>query len=262
MSLGLSFADVHDQTSRYIEYETGTIATATIDFGKIKSWLDNCTRDHGANTTRSLIKAERYRRKLDLILLDTELECLVKKPSTEQYIALSYVWGGTNLLRATSSTIQDLQKPGALRSQHSIPRVVQDAMTVVKKLGHRFLWVDCLCIVQDSDEKHRHIATMDIIYAQAFLTIVAVDGKNANTPLPGVTELSRLPIVSYQSIGKVDFVSEPPEVLNIHLTGSIYESRSWTLQERALSNRLLYFSAQQAIYECDQCFRSEYDFGA
>jgi Heterokaryon incompatibility protein (HET) len=187
------------------------------------------------------------------MLVDTKLECLVSLSSAEEYFALSYVWGGTTLLRATSATVDHLREPGSLRRYRDLPQVVRDAMTVVRRLRYRYLWVDSLCIIQDSPDKHAHIASMDIIYAQATVTIVALDGTNASKPLPGVNELSRLPIVNYQRIGDRNFVSEPPYTLDSHLSGSPYQSRGWTLQEWAIPSRLLYFSAQQVIYECDRC---------
>src|SRR5579871_1007724 len=224
-------------------------STSSIDFDQINSCMVEC----GHSRLDRLRTPQRYHRTIDLVLVDTHAECLVKKQSTEQYFALSYVWGGTDLLRTTRATFENLQQPGSLKGHSQLPRVVQDAMAVVRQLHYRYLWVDCLCIVQDSPDKHMHIASMDIIYAQASLTLVALDGKNADTPLPGVDELSRLPVVNYQQLGNSSYVSEPPYTLGSYMSGSIYETRGWTLQEWAVSRRLLYFSAQQVIYECDRC---------
>ena len=224
-------------------------ATSSIDFDQINSCMVGC----GHSRLDQQNTPERYHRTIDLILIDVVAECLVTAQSSEQYLALSYVWGDTDLSRTTRATLEALQNPGSLTGHAKLPRVVQDAMAVVRQLNYRYLWVDCLCIVQDSPDKHMHIASMDIIYAQASLTLVALDGKNADTPLPGVAELSRLPVVNYQQLKDDSYISEPPYTLSSYMSGSVYETRGWTLQEWAVSRRLLYFSAQQVIYECDHC---------
>ncbi|KAI9768672.1 MAG: hypothetical protein M1839_003980 [Geoglossum umbratile] len=75
---------------------------------------------------------------------------------------------------------------------HKIPTTVRDAIEVVKALGERYLWVDSVCIAQDSAEDKRHvIGNMHMIYSSATLTIVAADGKDAEAGLPGLHSNSR-----------------------------------------------------------------------
>jgi hypothetical protein len=57
-----------------------------------------------------------------------------------------------------------------------LPRTIQDAISVTRRLGVRFLWVDALCIVQDSINGQDWIdesSKMASIYGNAYLTIVA-----------------------------------------------------------------------------------------
>jgi hypothetical protein len=50
--------------------------------------------------------------------------------------------------------------------------------------------VDALCIVQDDEQsKHIEMSRMDQIYRNAYLTIIAAAGKDANAGLPGVSSL-------------------------------------------------------------------------
>ncbi|KAK0641787.1 hypothetical protein B0T16DRAFT_334704 [Cercophora newfieldiana] len=60
-------------------------------------------------------------------------------------------------LRASLANIDRLSKPGALNQRADgtrdfegkrVSRTVADAMRFVKDLGHRYLWVDALCIIQ------------------------------------------------------------------------------------------------------------------
>ncbi|ORY18945.1 heterokaryon incompatibility protein-domain-containing protein [Clohesyomyces aquaticus] len=57
----------------------------------------------------------------------------------------------------------------------SLPKTFQDAVVVTRRLGVRFLWIDVLCIIQDSEEdKDREIARMAAVYDGSFLTLAAV----------------------------------------------------------------------------------------
>lgn len=53
--------------------------------------------------------------------------------------------------------------------------------------------MDSLCIVQDDDPntKQAMISSMDIVYDNALMTIIAASGDNANAGLPGVSYGSR-----------------------------------------------------------------------
>ena len=61
----------------------------------------------------------------------------------------------------------------------TLRQTIQDAITVARKLGLQYLWVDALCIIQDSaSEKDEEIAKMDRIYENAQVTICAASAEN------------------------------------------------------------------------------------
>ncbi|KAF2639686.1 HET-domain-containing protein [Massarina eburnea CBS 473.64] len=88
-------------------------------------------------------------------------------------VALSYCWGSsakTNI-RTTTSTISN-----HLRSipSSSLPLLFQDVILICRALKIRYLWIDSLCIVQDSkDDWELESAKMVDIYSQSHLTIAA-----------------------------------------------------------------------------------------
>ncbi len=61
------------------------------------------------------------------------------------YCALSHCWGGaTNVLAVDSSNLERLQH----RIDPSVlVKTFLDAVTVVRRLGVNYLWIDCLCIL-------------------------------------------------------------------------------------------------------------------
>jgi coenzyme F420-reducing hydrogenase beta subunit len=65
-------------------------------------------------------------------------------------------------------------------SEHwnQIPQVIRDAIEFVEKIGVKYLWVDTLCIVQDSESRHVEIGRMNEIYQKAVCTLVALDEQS------------------------------------------------------------------------------------
>ncbi|KAH8746866.1 hypothetical protein F5882DRAFT_312155, partial [Hyaloscypha sp. PMI_1271] len=61
------------------------------------------------------------------------------------WIALSHCWGEYQPLRSTVAT-ERIRK----RKITHLPPTFQDAVTIIRALGIRFLWIDALCILQES----------------------------------------------------------------------------------------------------------------
>ncbi|KAH6648112.1 heterokaryon incompatibility protein-domain-containing protein, partial [Truncatella angustata] len=88
-----------------------------------------------------------------------------------RYVALSYCWGGPQEFATTKERLQTLED-GFKASQ--LPQTLQDAVTVTRSLGVRYLWVDSLCIIQDSEEdKSSELPMMASYYKNAYVTVCA-----------------------------------------------------------------------------------------
>lgn len=66
---------------------------------------------------------------------------------TVSYMTLSHCWGSAQFLTLTQSSLPRLEA-GILTSE--LPKSFQDAIHITRELGVRFLWIDSLCILQDS----------------------------------------------------------------------------------------------------------------
>jgi len=69
------------------------------------------------------------------------------------------------------TTVQD--RKNGFRSC-DLPKTLEDAITVAKGLGLRYLWVDSVCIIQDCDtDIDKELSTMRAYYTNAWVTISA-----------------------------------------------------------------------------------------
>lgn len=209
--------------------------------------LRACTNSStGHENCRPALKGALPTRVLDCLdPLDPRLH--VPTPGTcEFYVALSYVWGEDQPYKTTTSNLSSYL---ASIDRAALPQTILDAIACTRALGLRFLWIDALCILQDSDDdKFRELAQMRHIYRNAYVTTIAATAPRVSTgflqdrspPPPSVP----LPFVcpSDESIGRVGtmFVREP-RVEN--MSSDPINSRAWCLQERLLPQRSLIYSS-------------------
>jgi hypothetical protein len=63
------------------------------------------------------------------------------------YVTLSYCWGQLNNVKTTRANIDDHKR---VIPYQTFPRTMRDAITITRKLVKKFLWINALCIIQDS----------------------------------------------------------------------------------------------------------------
>ena len=229
-----------------------TIPSTQIDFNVVRSWWQRCKGEHLQCRKRSKdVLSDPTSMTAVFRLIDVEKNSVIIAPKACAYVTLSYVWGGIDAYQSTKckKTSDVLTGDEIIPiNRRRLPKTVRNAMQVIELIGERYLWVDALCIVQDDDlEKAMTISRMDKIYRNSLLTIVAADGRDANSGLTGLEAGSRL----IQSVvGCVDNIyltlAEPAPELN----HSLWSSRAWTYQEEQFSQRMLIFAHDRIYYKC------------
>jgi hypothetical protein len=87
------------------------------------------------------------------------------------YICLSHCWGDIQPLKTLLSTVENYRN--AIESK-SLLRTFRHAVSITRSLGIRYLWIDAICIIQDSEEDWAAEASkMASIYRNSYLTIAA-----------------------------------------------------------------------------------------
>jgi hypothetical protein len=106
------------------------------------------------------------------------------------YIALSHCWGGSIKTQLTEKNLEEMKHS---ISADKLPKNFQDAISITRRLGAQYLWIDSLCIIQDSHEDWvRESAKLGLLYANAICTISATASRNSS----GGCFLSRDPFMS------------------------------------------------------------------
>ena len=161
--------------------------SAETTFETIKSWIEQCVSNH--SRCRSIIRdvgvASWYpKRMLDL---NNDLVILRENIQTQRYACLSHCWGPVDdVIKSTVDTLDEfmVQIPWS-----RLTRTFQDAVDICRRLGIFFLWVDSLCIVQDSDDDWKEqAAKMADIYENAFVTLAATKAQDSSSGLYSQTD--------------------------------------------------------------------------
>jgi hypothetical protein len=69
---------------------------------------------------------------------------------TEKYATLSRCWDNAQVFELTKDTSEQLRVVILMKE---LSKTFQDAISVTKSLGLRYIWIDLLCIIKDLVEK-------------------------------------------------------------------------------------------------------------
>jgi len=100
---------------------------------------------------------------------------LVTSGRKGRYAALSYCWGSNSYGELNQSNLNKYIQHLCL---DALPQTLRDAIAVTKSISVPYLWVDALCILQDSDDDKSHeISMMERVYRDSLVTIVAANSE-------------------------------------------------------------------------------------
>jgi hypothetical protein len=240
-------------------YEMGLNTASTACWTLARDWISMCLTSH-----THCKKTEKAGRFLPTRLIDVmsstdrgnELRiCSIGSEGIRRpYLTLSHRWGNANFLKLTISTCTRLQKGFALGQ---LPQTFQDAVIVSRTLGIKYLWIDALCIIQDSvADWQQEAATMADVYTHSICNISALDAQEGDGGLFFHRDQSSIPYCTIRS--KQRFKRE--RVFDVISAKFWYENvvtaplnrRGWVLQERHLAPRILYYGKQQLFWECSE----------
>lgn len=171
----------------------------------------------------------------------------------DPYVALSHVWGEQRSCMTTLENIMLHRSHGGLErilAALPTPHAFRDAIDVVRGLGIQYLWIDSLCIIQDSTRSwNLNSRVMDLIYGHAKLTICAADGTDSSAGLRAMhaREHDHHQYMKECVTGVRLMVSRPPEA---GIKASTWDKRAWTFQERLLSPRCLIYTEGRVYFQC------------
>lgn len=231
-----------------------------------RRWLRTCQDSHPECGSKGDPK---FRPSRLLYLGDQHRVCLriaQDYPNELTYMTLSHCWGlsrSTRLLRGNLDAFQIAVPPDAL------PQTFLDAIRIARHLGSDYLWIDSLCIIQDSrDDWQTESALMGDIYRNSLCNIAAAISRDGQGGCffqrdPRMLRPVPLPDLSDGVLSPHDKINKYPSKgvyiyngTNLDDSYHLY-TRAWVLQEALLGPRTLHCATSQLYWSCDGMRASE-----
>lgn len=225
-----------------------SLPTSGLAFNAIRAWLADWEAHRPPWSWDFSIRngARRISAPSPIRCLDVVSHKLVAISLNDHYVCLSYVLGDLDLKTRRCSFFREDDRVNV----EELSRTIQDTITVVRNLGETYLWTDILCIDQSNDDDlSAQVAQMDLIYQAGLCALVALDGRNADSGLPGIRPGSRKEIGYCISIHGANLVAGPHNPFSKTIEAGYWQTRGLTFQKGFLSRRCLFFGDHEVLLQ-------------
>jgi hypothetical protein len=212
--------------------------------------------DHRWDEQRESIMA----RELPARLIDVGAEFATNPPrlcntsemaENVEYMTLSHCWGKLSIFTLNKTNFEALQN---LIPVDQLPKTFQDAILITRKMGHKFLWIDSLCILQDDlEDWEREAAKMASVYAFSSLNIAATAATDGRVGCFFDRDVARVQRCRVKALvdGREKVYDCVEDSWDRDIEQAPLNSRGWVLQEQVLAPRTIHFAASQLYWSCN-----------
>lgn len=263
-------AEIPSITKQDVETEVrpslGRAADDAENIGLVKALLSDCLQNH-PTCTQAGAGTAMPTRLLDVKAFDDDSKIRIV-PGTDaqahhgRFVCLSHCWG---LVPPDAPWKLTQSRKSAYMAQVSmdiLPPTFQQAIKYTRDLSERYLWIDSLCIIQDSTKDWAiEASNMAKIYTNSLITLSAAtssskDGcileRDSKLVDPVTIDLDP----GKQSSSRASIFHSVPEDSKLQLSVPVTK-RAWCLQERRLAVRILQFTPYQWVWTCRMGTTSE-----
>ncbi|KAF5858025.1 hypothetical protein ETB97_004956 [Aspergillus alliaceus] len=237
-----------------LESSTGSAPTLTTAYG----WFRSCYSTHASCRRLASFNPNQLPTRLIDVGNDGDTDWFLRvvredgiaSPSAP-YMTLSYRWGNPTI-SLLSSNITRFRRGSPIAD---LPSTFQDFIAVARRFGIQYVWIDALCVVQDSTEDwEAEPSTMSHVYANSACNIAA---SASNYPEEGLFRPREPDLVRPGKVLTSLFADKPsPHYIfdkgywDRQLFAGPLHNRGWVFQECFLAPRVLYFGKDQILWEC------------
>lgn len=230
-----------------------------------RRWMRLCSETH-SECGRPYHPDKHPTRLLKIGATGLRLILTTAKDQVGSYAALSYCWGPPpyKFPRLTTSNMDDM-----LRSEipnTTLPVAFCEAISFIQQLGIHYVWIDCLCIIQEGTRSEEDWAfessRMEYVYSNCSLCLSLDRARSPEESIfQGAAPQFMTPFeINTTGIFGVNAPSTEGTKCAVfawkYFWNSLYDQplgfRAWALQERVLPRRLLGFGEGEVFWSCRQ----------
>ncbi|KAJ4211466.1 hypothetical protein NW759_012378, partial [Fusarium solani] len=169
------------------------------------------------------------------------------KEASAPYVAFSHCWGKVQTIKLLESNVSEFQASLPLEQ---LPNTYREAIRLCRDIRFHYIWIDSLCIIQDSAEDWaREAKDMKLVYGHAFFNLCSATASGSS----GSSFIRRKPNLLVPE--KITFRGTEFQLI---YDNQFYEdvayctlrSRARVYQEWYLSRRSLILGSRQLWWHC------------
>jgi hypothetical protein len=241
------------------------------NIARARGWINTCLQEHTACRdfqANTVDQTERPTRVLEIVSEQlVRLKCDMAT-SEYNYLALSHMWGKNQKyqIRLVQSKLQDFQ---ANIPWDQLSDIYREAIRITRELGYRYLWIDSLCIIQDSsDDWDYESRRMSIVYGNCVCNIAYLfppGGAPRPRDDPRTWNPCIIQLATTSQCGA--YVRHPSDQWRLAIPEEKQDwliqrdwplfSRAWTFQEYLLAPRTLLYGHKNLMFQCSKLFYDE-----
>ncbi len=177
-----------------------------------------------------------------------------EEPTRGPYATLSHCWGKAKRLKLLQSNLAQLRTSITIKD---LPTSYLEAIAVCRRFQFRYIWIDSLCIIQDSSEDWQcEAATMKDVYQNSIMNIAAAAAAESSEPSFARRDVSLLqPLklrAEWDGLAQKDYYLTDGGMYENEVEDSPLRRRAWVIQEVWLTARTLNLTEPQLWWECRQ----------
>ncbi|RSL58809.1 hypothetical protein CEP54_007539 [Fusarium duplospermum] len=193
---------------------------------------------------------------------------LVARTSPRPYVTLSHCWGPKfpYHVKTTDFNIESrLSSSGIPWTE--LPQSFRDAVAVTERLGFEYIWIDALCIIQDSSaDWQAESSLMHQVYSHCDVMLSADASPDTNiglfrscnmtkswsvTAAPSPILWNRCPVKARYQLAHCTYGIKTTMYSPLDQTRIFpLSKRAWCYQEEQLARRIVHFSIDEVSYDC------------
>ena len=165
-----------------------------------------------------------------------------------EYATLSHCWGQSKHITTETDTLKQREAGIAFTE---LNRTFQDAVLVTRALGFRFIWIDSLCIIQDSaSDWQRESSLMGSVYSGGAINIAADAAEDGDQGFLSKRTPSCFPYTMPDNNSHGMLLMRASKRKRwVEYSGNL-RRRAWVLQEYTLSACSIRYNMNGIVWEC------------
>ena len=235
----------------------------------MKGWIDDC--QHGHQLCMQMPQQVGGPKRLLQCLPDGSVRLVETQSPTHctqrcGYIALSYCWGDGSAVMKTMEKMLGRHQSGI--PDKDLPPLFQEVVALARGVNIPYLWIDSLCIIQDSQEdKEEEMKQMSDIFRGALVVVIAATAESPLDSLLRVSKPQSGQSDTWRTARRRGYEEMDLDVKFRKRTGypdrphahrdATFDTpiarRAWCFQEKLLASRCLVFQNDEVVWECRSC---------